>query len=138
MGIELFERTVSGGGQLLRVDVSPLGGGAGRVAALMLTFDLGRITVTAEPATGALLIDYVDSPEHTPGGLQDASEEEPWWRLLGALLARAWPAGDDPHGAVCIQFRADGQSARTVILEPRGPGVSIKLENSQLQNEGQK
>jgi hypothetical protein len=127
MGIELFERAAAGGGQLLRAEVRPLDGRGDRVSALLLTFDLGRIAVAAEPATSRLAIEYVPSRDDV-GGLEDASEEEPWWRLLGSPLARAWPAGPDGKGGLYLQFRASGQSPRVVALEPRGGSVAIRLE----------
>jgi hypothetical protein len=95
---------------------------------LLLTFDLGRIVVTAEPATEALLFEYVESPEGAPTGVVDATEEEPWWRVLGSPLARVWPAGPADEGSVCLQFRADDQSPRVITLQPRGACVSIQLE----------
>lgn len=127
--MELFERAVKGGGQLLRADVAPLGDRMDRVSVLMLTFDLGRIAVTADPRTDALGVDYLESAAHAPAGLQDASEEEPWWRVLGAPIARAWPLGPEAEGAVCLQFRADDRSPRIVSLLPRGGSVVIRLEN---------
>lgn len=129
MGIELFERAVSGGGQLLKAEVHPVAGRAGVVSAVLLTFDLGRISVTVEPATASLLIDYVDPGEGAPQGVEDASEEEPWWRVLGSPLARAWPAGPDHEGSVCLQFRGDADSPRIVTLSPHGGAVGIRLEN---------
>ncbi len=128
MGIELFERAIRGGGQLLSAEVCPLGGRTDRVSALMLTFDLGRIAVSAEPTTGSLVVDYVESSDQAPPGLEDAGEAEPWWRLLGSPLARTWAAGSGHEGAVCLQFRAADQSPRVVTLEPGGGGVSIRLE----------
>jgi hypothetical protein len=129
VGIELFERAVAGGGQLLRAETAPLGAGPSPVAVLALTFDVGRIEVRADPAAAALAIDYVESADQLPDTLEDASEEEPWWRVLGSPLARAWPAGPDHPGAVCIQFRGDDQNPRIVTLQPRGAAVAIRLEN---------
>ncbi len=127
MGIELFERAVRGGGQLLSAEVCPLGGRTDRVSALVLTFDLGRIAVSAEPTTGNLVVYYVESSDQAPPELEDAREAEPWWRLLGSPLARTWAAGSGHEGAVCLQFRAVDQSPRVVTLESRGGGVSIRL-----------
>lgn len=129
MGIELFERAVRGGGQLLKAEVSAREGHPGRVRALVLTFDLGRISVAAEPATGGLAVEYLESAEQAPAGLEDACEEEPWWRLLGSPIARAWPAGPDLAGAVSLQFRAADQSPRVVTLAPRGGEIEVRLEN---------
>ena len=130
MGIELFERAVSGGGQLLRAEVRPLRGRSDRVGAIVFTFDLGRISIGIESRTSALTVDYLDPGDAAMPGLEDASEEEPWWRILGSPLARTWPAGPEHEGAVCLQFRGDDQSPRIVTLEPRGRGISIRLENA--------
>lgn len=129
MEIELFERAVRGGGQLLKVEVCPLAERTDRVSTLVLTFDLGRIAVRVEPVTGSLVVDYLGPQDVAPHGLEDAAEEEPWWRVLGSPLARSWPAGPEQEGAVCLQFRADDASPRVVSLEPRGGSVSIRLEN---------
>ena len=127
VGIELFERAVAGGGQLLRAEAALAGDSATRVSRLLLTFDVGRVLVRAEPATGSLAIDYVVDSDEAPPALTDVSEEEPWWRVLGQPLARAWPV-DDAGGSVCIQFRADDQNPRLVSLEARGGAVAIRLE----------
>ena len=129
MGIELFERAVRGGGQLLAVGVRLLDGSSDRVGSLMLTFDLGRITVSVEPVHRSLLVEFIDSTDAAPPGLEDASEKEPWWRLLGNPVARVWEAGSGPEGTLCLQFRADDQSPRIVTLEPQAGSVSICLEN---------
>lgn len=128
MGIELLERAVKGGGQLLRAEASPVAGQADRVAVLLLTFDLGRIAVSADVRAAALRIEYVASAERTPQGLRDVSEEEPWWRVLGSPIARVWPVGPEPEGALRVQFRADDKSPRVVGLAPRAGAVAIRLE----------
>jgi hypothetical protein len=129
MGIELFERAVGGGGQLLKAEIRPLRGRSDRVGLLLLTFDLGRIAVGVEPATSSLTVSYVASPDETPPGLEDAVEEDPWWRIVGSPLARVWKP-DAAGGAICLQFRGDDQSPRIVTLEPHGGSVEIRLENS--------
>jgi hypothetical protein len=131
VGIELFERAASGGGQLLRAELSSLGGSAQHVSVLLLTFDVGLVMVGVEPRTGSLRVEALMTAEDAPEGLQDAAEDEPWWRLLGSRLTRAWPAGDDPDGALCLQFGADDASPRFVSLEPMGAGLAIKLELTQ-------
>ena len=130
MGIELFERAVRGGGQLLKAEVRPLGDRTDRVGGLLLTFDLGRIAVSVEPLTKALVADYVDASASVPPGLEDVREEEPWWRVLGSPLARCEAVGPEHEGAVRLQFRADDQSPRIVTLTPRGGCVAIDLEDA--------
>ena len=128
MGIELFERAVRGGGQLLGIEVCPLAGRSDRVSRLLLTFDLGRIAVSVEPASRRLQVDFVASPEEAPAGLEEVREEEPWWRVLGSPLARAWEGGPGQESKLCLQFRADDQSPRVIALEPSGGSVCIRLE----------
>ena len=128
VGIELFERAASGGGQLLRAELASGSGSGQRTSVLLLTFDVGRVLVRAEPATGGLVVEHVETSEKVPDGLVDASEEEPWWRVLGQPIVGAWPL-DDQGAALRIQFRADDQNPRRVTLEARGGQVAIGLES---------
>lgn len=128
VGIELFERAVRGGGQLLNAGVCPLAGRLDRVSRLLLTFDLGRIVVSVEPVSQQLVVDFIASEDEAAAGLEDAREEEPWWRVLGSPLVRTWEGGAGHEGRVCLQFRADDQAPRVISLEPNGGSVSIRLE----------
>lgn len=135
----LFERAAGGGGQLLRVERLPDGAGrkgAGREGAegageaeregvgraWLFTFDVGRILVTAEG--GALRGDHLVSAEDVPSGLVDASEDEPWWRLLGNPLTRVGP--ESPDG-LDLQFRHDDANPRRVHLGIESGHVSARL-----------
>jgi hypothetical protein len=128
MGIEFFESAAEAGAQLLKVDLRPDAAASDRLSVLILTFDVGSILLRAETAREELSIEFVDAGAPRPAGLVDGQEEEPWWRVLGANLARAWRAGD-LNGSVCLQFRADDQSPRIVTLEARGASLSVRLEN---------
>ena len=128
MGIELFERAVRGGGQLLNAEVCPLAGRSDRVSRLLLTFDLGRIDVSVDPVSQRVRADFVASPDEAPPGVEDARQEEPWWRVLGSPLACTWEGGAGHEAKLCLQFRADDQSPRVIALEPDGGSISICLE----------
>jgi hypothetical protein len=118
--MELFERVVTAGGQLLRVDFEGSGSGS---SSLLLTFDVGRLLVRADPATGELQVEVVESRTSFVGELLPAEEEEPWWRVIGNPLARVSAAG---HG-LRLQFRADGDSPRTIELSSEGHLVCAAL-----------
>ena len=113
---------------MLNAEVCPVAGRSDRVSELLLTFDLGRIAVRVEPIGQALQVDFVASSDEAPPGLEEAREEEPWWRVLGSPLARTWEGGADRPAKLCLQFRADDQSPRVISLEPEGGSVAIRLE----------
>jgi hypothetical protein len=111
--MELFERVMAAGGQLLRVDSEELGRGA---SGLLLTFDVGRLLVRADPVVGDLRVESVASQASLVGDLLPAGEEEPWWRVLGASVTRVSAIA---HG-VQLQFRADADNPRTIALTSAG------------------
>ena len=104
--------------------------------AYLLTFDVGRIAVLAEASPRGLAVEVVASPQDAPGGLEPASEKEPWWRLLGAPLTqvRALPAiaveGSQSSEAEMIELylgHAD-QAARRLSMHPEDGYVCVALE----------
>ena len=121
--MEVFENAAGAGAQLLKVerlgqagdDADPL------AAAILLTFDVGRILLSADAARGRLVASTIPDPESVPGGLVDASEEEPWWRLLGCSVAVATPGPE----AVSLQleFRISGGGQRTLDLSLSGGAI---------------
>lgn len=118
--MELFERVVAAGGVLLRVDFQELAGG---VSGLLLTFDVGRLLVRADPLAGGLRVEYAESRGGVEGELLSADEEEPWWRVLGNPLARVSAAA----GGLQLQFRADGDNPRIIALASEGRRVRAAL-----------
>lgn len=118
--LEIFERAVGSGGRLLKVEGDRAGA---KLGLLVLTFDIGRILVTADgtaqaaadatsagaadgtakaanagAADGATLtVRHVLERAALPPGLVSLQEEEPWWRLLGHPLTAVWP-GDVEWG----------------------------------------
>jgi hypothetical protein len=132
--VELFEAVAENGGHLLQVDRGSPAGGTGEDAmsapALLLTFDVARILVTAKPGR-ALELRQVQTPEEAGGGLAPASEDEPWWRVLGSPLVRV--ASEEAEGGglrgVRLQFRPDDQDPRFVSLRLDSSLVRARLES---------
>jgi len=130
--MELFENAAGAGAQLLKVErLSRAGDDADPLAAaFLLTFDAGRILLTADPARGRLVADAIPDPDAIPGGLVDASEDEPWWRLLGCSLAAATSTPE----AISLQleFRISGGQRRTLDFALSGgairPGITRDSE----------
>jgi hypothetical protein len=128
--VEVLQRAAGAGGQLLRVDrLPPPGGADDTAAAFLLTFDVGRILVAADPAVGDLVASHVAAADAIPGDLAEASEEEPWWRLLGCPLDRV--AAAPKAGGVRLHFMLAGGSARILALTPDGARVRAAIEAAQ-------
>ena len=68
-----------------------------------------------------------EAGETLPPGLEDASEDEPWWRIMGGPLAKVW-AGEIGAQGMKLQFRADTDNPRVLVLEPSGSEVKISLD----------
>ncbi len=130
MGTELLERAADKGAVLLRAETLPTPGSSDLVAALLLTFDLGRVLVRSDPTRSELELEYLEPGAEMTADLQDAAGQEPWWRVLGGALARVWSRGPGLAQGTCLQFRADEQNPRIITLEPRGASVAVRLENS--------
>lgn len=124
--MERLERVVEAGGRLLKVD--QLGGkGAGLATGFLLTFDVGRLLLEVGPETGKVRSVAVEAADQVPDGAETVSEEEPWWRLLGSPLARVG-AGDVAAQGFRLQFRADHENPRIIVLQPSGSEVQVTLE----------
>jgi hypothetical protein len=105
----------------------PRGGGGGeRAAAFLLTFDVGRILVSADPAGGRLTSTHIREPDAIPGGFSSASEADPWWRLLGCALAGVEAAAKPRQ--VRLHFQIAGDRRRAVALELDGSEVRAAIE----------
>lgn len=129
MNTELFERAAGAGAQLLRVDKRLHAGDRdSHAGALLLTFDVGRILVTADPARGALVATQVQSSESIPPGMVDASEDEPWWRLLGAPLAAARSTPDATRFE--LHFRMGEGRSRAAVLRLDAARVLASLRDA--------
>jgi hypothetical protein len=139
VGIELFERAAEARAHILRVEqLVPEGGGSDPAcgAGYLLTFDVGRILVAPNAATGGLRLARVEQRGDLPGGLLPLEEEEPWWRVLGSSITRVWPAATDAGAAaggvgvsaVRIQFREDEENPKVISLSFEGGAVRVTTE----------
>ena len=126
MGIETFDRAIAAGAVLLKAEIEPVPRTSEAVAALVLTFDVGRVLVRSDPRQEELVIESVASPGEQPKQLDDAAEEEPWWRLLGSPLTRAWRVPNELPATLCLQFRSDDENPRVVRLEARGEVLLVR------------
>lgn len=124
--MERLERVVEAGGRLLKVD--QLGavrtGLAGR---FLLTFDVGRLLLELEPGVGRIRAVVIEGVDEIPAGVEDVSEEDPWWRVIGSPLTRV-EAGDVGAQGLRLQFRADHENPRIVALQPSGSEIQLTLE----------
>jgi len=126
--VELLRRAAAAGGQILKVELRGVPGGAGgeRATAFLLTFDVGRILVSADPASGRLVPVHLREPDEAPRDLVNASEEEPWWRLLGCPLARAEAAANST--GIRLEFVISKERTRTLALEIDGGLVRAAID----------
>ena len=127
--MEILERVSGTTSQLLRVELQPAAGAGDGVAALILTFDVGRVLLHVDPATGLLAEHHLESGDATPADLQIVDEEEPWWRVLGSPLSRVLEidSGDGVVG-VALQFRRDEDKPRRVAILARGESLVVQLQ----------
>lgn len=121
--MERLERVVEAGGVLLKAERFA-GPNPQLVAGLLLTFDVGRLLVEVDPGGGTVRTTLIETKDAIPPGMEDAAEEEPWWRLIGAPLSRATASS----AGVRLQFRADNENPRIVVLENDGGEVRVELD----------
>ena len=139
MGIELFERAAEARGRLLKAERRAATGHADDALAgiaYLLTFDVGRILVGSDGAGGHLELAHVEDPDNVPAGLEDLTEEEPWWRVLGNPICAVWPnapgeaAESGTSGelrSLCLQFREDAENPKLIALAAEPPGVRVSI-----------
>ncbi len=126
--LELLENVVSSRGVLLRVGTQTPPGGRS-ASALLLTFDAGRLLLSVDPGSEELACMALEKPEDVPGGIVDVSEEDPWWRVLGAPLSDA--TVDPPDGTTLrLQFRPDDHNPRFITLSAHGASLRAALVTS--------
>ncbi len=130
VGVEIFERVVSAGGQILNVERTEreLAGVSDASAILVFTFEIGRIAVRFGARDRTLAVDLIASREELPPDLVSATEEEPWWRVLGAPLSQVSLRESDGERSIRLQFRPDEQHPRRVLLSLEEGGVRATLE----------
>jgi hypothetical protein len=130
MEFEVFERAADAGGRLLKVESIPAMGGDDPLlaGALLLTFDVGRALVVVEASSGTLTASPLEAGVIPPGGWVAFSEEDPWWRILGAALVRCRAE----VGSVALQFREDGDNPRVLTLATEAGLIRVAIGNDNL------
>ena len=98
----------------------------GASSGLLLTFEAGRLLVRVEAASGEVHSVHLESREGLPEGLEDAAEDEPWWRLIGFPITRVW-RDESGRGGLRLQFRGDEENPRVVALTADGSRVRAWL-----------
>lgn len=126
----ILDQERGGFGRLLQVETVPVLGalGAPRHRAILLSFDVARYLVEPDPDARELQLHPVEAERALPDGLESAAEVEPWWKLLGARMPRAW-AVVDPEGrrvALDLQLRDDGERPWIVTLTLDGNAVRVR------------
>ena len=116
----LLERAAGAGARLLRVERASAPGGH-RSTALRLIFDLGAVELRG----GAAELEG-EVPEPEIAALPDASEDEPWWSVIGHPLTRVeeLPA----ERGLRLQFRPDGERPKRIALLATPGGVDWRVE----------
>lgn len=124
----VFERAIESRAQLLRVDRGASADAVSRESLApewLLTFDVGRVRVRPDPASGSVASEHTGAREALVEAPADAMEEEPWWRVLGHPVTRVW---EDAGGrGLCLQFRPDEDNPRVIRLEAEGALVRATL-----------
>jgi hypothetical protein len=125
--MEVFTNAANAGAQLLKAERLAQAGDdeTSLTSAYLLTFDVGLILLASDPARGQLVSNPIPDAESVPGGLVDASEEEPWWRLLGCSLAHATATAGPT--TLRLDFRISGGGLRSLDLDMVGGAIRAKL-----------
>jgi hypothetical protein len=141
LGVELFERAAEANGNFLKAEqLVEVDGGEDplRGPGYLLTFDVGRILVAADRRKACLSIRQVESLDEVASIRRVAlDEEEPWWRVAGNSITRAWPSeggsgattGDGEVSGLRMQFRGEGESPRVIFLRYEDGAVHVGLHS---------
>ncbi len=129
--MRLLERIAELGAVLLRVErvAAPVADDDVFASAFLFTFDVGRILVNPDRAGGLRAL-HIDSRDAVPPDLEDASADEPWWRVIGSPLCRSSALGAGEVGAR-LQFRPDDENPRRIALVVEAGVVRSELEGAQ-------
>jgi hypothetical protein len=123
---ECLDRVIRARGRLLRVERVPLPGpvGARASSSLRLTFDVGILTLRPGEEGSGLEVEIGLGGCSGPGEFVSASEDDPWWTVMGSPLARVQSR---ETGGVRVQFRGDGENPRRFAIFTRNGGVEASL-----------
>ncbi|MDE0886710.1 MAG: hypothetical protein OSB70_14375 [Myxococcota bacterium] len=139
MGIELLERAAEAKGTFLKAEQLLEARGdpdPSRGPGYLLTFDVGRVLVVADRGNACLAIRQVEAvDEYTSLRMASLEEEEPWWRVAGNPLVRAWPAHSGEGAASAsegiselrMQFRQEGDRPRIVSMRYQDGAVLVAM-----------
>jgi len=124
---ETLERVIQAEGRLLRVERVPLAGpsGARASSALRLTFDVGILTLHPRGNEGDLEVEIGHPTDAGSPVFLAASEEDPWWRVIGGSLSRVQVRA---AGGVRVQFRGDQDNPRRFALYSRHGGIETSAD----------
>ncbi len=89
-----------------------------------------------DAASGGLRLTHVEERGDVSGALLPLDEEEPWWRVLGNPITRAWPATAHAAAAasggesndVRIQFREDEENPKVICFRFEEGAVRVTTE----------
>jgi hypothetical protein len=125
---EILERVIQAEGRLLQVERVPLAGPAGARAssALRLTFDVGIVTLRTGANEGDLEVEIGHLADAGSPVFISASEEDPWWTVLGCSLNRVQVRASR---GVRVQFRGDQDNPRCFALAPRRGGIETSVDH---------
>ena len=125
----ILEALCARSARLLRPFHVPLPGArsirhCGRVA---LIFDAGTLTVTPSEDARELAVKWIPGEIQEPDDGLPMDEEDPWWKVLGNPLCRAWALSDPDTDARAIelQLRPDDANPKRLRLALDGAGVRV-------------
>ncbi|MBW2231581.1 MAG: hypothetical protein JRG92_05205 [Deltaproteobacteria bacterium] len=142
MGIEIFERAAEARGCILRVEQLVAADGTSevlRAPGYLLTFDVGRVLIAADKGHERLLVRQIENAADVAGlQLEPLDDEEPWWRVAGNRVTRAWPGADGGDAAVAadamhdlrLQFREDSENPRVISFKYESGAVRVGEESA--------
>jgi len=125
---ETLERVSQVEGRLLRVERVPLAGAVSARAssALRLSFDVGIVTLRPSGSEGDLEVQIGRLPDAGSPIFISASEEDPWWKVMGCPLTRVRVRAE---GGVRVQFRGDRDNPCRFALYPRHGGIEVSMDD---------
>ena len=108
--------------------LAPLAGPAGARASssLLLTFDVGIVTVRPGEDESGLEVQIGQNAGPESPVFVSAVEEDPWWRVMGCPPTRAQLRA---AGGVQVQFRDERENPRRIALFPSHGGIEASVDN---------
>ncbi len=96
---------------------------------IVLSFHGGVLRVSPAQDANELRCSLDASP--SDADRVDSSEEEPWWRVMGAPLVAAWARlSSSPEAPeITLQFRSDSANPRFISLIRARTGMDVRWEN---------